>query len=350
MWAVAPGRTLQDALTAEILQGHPGGYQLRNPPLYEWLLWGLQQVVGSGPFSYILLRYALIAAAGILFYFGLMRTVASTRVAAAFSLSLMLFFWFGWEAHHSVSHSLAIIVAMLALWLAALSYVDRPSLARAFGLGLIVGLGIMAKWSFLLVVISLGMALGLNRSTRRIFADQRSLMILAGALLPVLPFLLWLAALDPDVVTSRVAIVQPGSALEQTLEGAMDFISPLPLVFLPWILGGARACLSIKAPAGRGAGAGEGEPACARHRRHFRSRHGTYPYGSDAPRREPVRHHRVRRPLSLPAGSFRRARHRGAYCAARRARPVRRRARARLDCHRALGVRHQARKLLRASR
>ena len=49
-------------------------------------------------------------------------------------------------------------------------------------------------------------------------------------------FLLWLAALDPDVVTSRVAIVQPGSALEQTLEGAMDFISLLPLVFLPWIL------------------------------------------------------------------------------------------------------------------
>ena len=35
MWAVAPGRTLQDALTAEILQGHlAGGYQLRNPPLY----------------------------------------------------------------------------------------------------------------------------------------------------------------------------------------------------------------------------------------------------------------------------------------------------------------------------
>jgi 4-amino-4-deoxy-L-arabinose transferase-like glycosyltransferase len=200
------------------------------------LLCGLQQVVGSGPFSYILLRYALIAAAGILSYFGLMRTVASTRVAAAFSLSLMLFFWFGWEAHHSVSHSLAIIVAMLALWLAALSYVDRPSLAPAFGLGLIVGLDIMAKWSFLLVVISLGMALGLNRSTRRIFADPRSLMILAGALLPVLPFLLWLAALDPDVVTSRVAIVQPGSALEQTLEGAMDFISLLPLVFLPWIL------------------------------------------------------------------------------------------------------------------
>ena len=34
LWAVSPGRTLQDALAAELLQGHlAGGYQLRNPPL-----------------------------------------------------------------------------------------------------------------------------------------------------------------------------------------------------------------------------------------------------------------------------------------------------------------------------
>ena len=59
LWAVSPGRTLQDALAAELLQGHlAGGYQLRNPPLYEWLLWGVQQVVGPGPLSYLILRYA----------------------------------------------------------------------------------------------------------------------------------------------------------------------------------------------------------------------------------------------------------------------------------------------------
>jgi hypothetical protein len=32
LWLVSPGRTLQDALTAELLQRHlAGGYQLRNP-------------------------------------------------------------------------------------------------------------------------------------------------------------------------------------------------------------------------------------------------------------------------------------------------------------------------------
>ena len=56
LWAVSPGRTLQDALAAELLQGHlAGGYQLRNPPLYEWLLWAVQQLVG--PLYYLILRY-----------------------------------------------------------------------------------------------------------------------------------------------------------------------------------------------------------------------------------------------------------------------------------------------------
>ena len=237
LWAVAPGRTLQDALAAEILQGHlAGGYQLRNPPLYEWLLWGVQQLAGPGPLSYLVLRYSLIAAASILFYFAALRTTADVSVAAAFSFSLVLFFWFGWESHHSVSHSLAIIVAVLALWLTALGYADRPSLARAFGLGLVIGLGTMAKWSFLLVVASLAVALVFDRRTRGIFTDPRSLAILVGAALPIVPFALWLAAIEPELVGARVAAVQPSGAVTRTLTGAKDFIMVLPLAFLPWIL------------------------------------------------------------------------------------------------------------------
>jgi 4-amino-4-deoxy-L-arabinose transferase-like glycosyltransferase len=129
LWAVAPGRTLQDALSAEILQRHlAGGYQLRNPPLYEWLLWGVQQFAGPGPLSSLILRYALIAATGVLFYFAALRTTSDGRIAAAFSFSLVLFFWFGWESHHSVSHSLAIIVLVLALWLAAVTGARRGEL------------------------------------------------------------------------------------------------------------------------------------------------------------------------------------------------------------------------------
>ena len=120
LWAVSPGRTLQDALAAELLQGHlAGGYQLRNPPLYEWLLWGVQQARWARPalLSHPALRPDRNHRHPV--HVALLRTVASARLAAAFSLSLVLFFWFGWEIHQSVSHTLALLAAVLALFIAA---------------------------------------------------------------------------------------------------------------------------------------------------------------------------------------------------------------------------------------
>ncbi|MGB6195222.1 MAG: glycosyltransferase family 39 protein [Methyloceanibacter sp.] len=108
------------------------------------------------------------------------RSCARSR-AAAFSLSLVLFFWFGWEIHQSVSHTLALLAAVLALFIAALAYAERPTAARAFLLGLIIGLGLMAKWSFLLVLLSLAAALAITPETRRMYREPRTLLVLAGS-------------------------------------------------------------------------------------------------------------------------------------------------------------------------
>ena len=165
---VSPGASTQDAQEAEILQSQlAAGYQLRNPPLYDWLLWGVQQLVGSGHGSYLVVRYALIAATGILFYYAVLRVIAHREVAAAFSVSLVLFFWFGWETHGEVSHSLAVILLVLGLWLMALSYIERRSISRALGIGLVIGVGFLAKWSFFFVVLGLGIALCMDEKSRR---------------------------------------------------------------------------------------------------------------------------------------------------------------------------------------
>ena len=81
----------------------------------------------------------------LLFYAAVLRTVADQWFVAAFSLSLLLFFWFGWEIHQSVSHTLALLAGVLALFIASLAYAERPTAMRAFLLGLIIGLGLMAK-------------------------------------------------------------------------------------------------------------------------------------------------------------------------------------------------------------
>ena len=87
------------------------------------------------------------------------------------------------------------------------------------------------------MVISLGVALAITPATRRIYRDPRMLLVLVGAALPMLPFLLWLANLDPDLISRRAA--PPGSGLSAalSLQGALVFITGIPLVFLPWIAG-----------------------------------------------------------------------------------------------------------------
>ncbi len=94
LWAVSPGRTLQDALAAELLQGISPAAIAPHAPLYEWLLWAVQQLVGPGPLSYSsalqpdrLHRHSVHRA--------LLHTVASARIRRLL-LSLVLFFWFGW--------------------------------------------------------------------------------------------------------------------------------------------------------------------------------------------------------------------------------------------------------------
>jgi 4-amino-4-deoxy-L-arabinose transferase-like glycosyltransferase len=237
LWVVSPGRTLQDAEEAELMQRHlAGGYQLRDPPLYEWMLWAVQQLIGSGPLSYLILRYALIAAIGILFYVAVNRTMADRRLASAFSLSLVLFFWFGWESHHSLAHSLALLAATLALWIAALAFVERSTTLGALGLGLIIGLGILSKWTFLLVVFCFGVALAVVPATRRVYRDPRSLLVLVGTAVPLLPFLAWLFDFNPDLILARSLPSARGLPLQQTLQGAAVFLTGIPLVFLPWIV------------------------------------------------------------------------------------------------------------------
>lgn len=150
------------------------------------------------------------------------------RLAAAFSLSLVLFFWFGWEIHHSVSHTLALFIVSLA-------YAERPTAGGALVLGLILGIGLMSKWSFLLVALSLGVALAVTPETRAFYRERRTLLVLMGAVSPILPFALWLATIDPDLVGRRTVPSGRALSLDQALQGVAAFITGIPLVFLPWI-------------------------------------------------------------------------------------------------------------------
>jgi hypothetical protein len=59
--------------------------------------------------------------------------------------------------------------------------------------------------------------------------------VLIGAALPTLPFLLWLANIDPDLIGRRAVPAGSDLSAARSLQGALVFITGIPLVFLPWI-------------------------------------------------------------------------------------------------------------------
>jgi hypothetical protein len=94
-------------------------------------------------------------------------------------------------------------------------------------LGLIAGIGLMAKWSFLLVVLSLGIALAVTPESRaRCSCSQaqlcRSCLSRCGS--------------PPSIQASSAAAPCPQAlSLDQALQGVAALVTGIPLVFLPWI-------------------------------------------------------------------------------------------------------------------
>ena len=115
----------------------------------------VQQIAGPGPLSYLVLRYALMAATRFLLLLrALLRTVKRQCLWRQPSPSRLCSS--SGSAGSSIIASLIRLLSSggsLALLITALGYADRPTATRAFGLGLVIGLGTMAKWSFLLVVV-----------------------------------------------------------------------------------------------------------------------------------------------------------------------------------------------------
>ena len=156
------------------------------------------------------------------------------------------------------------------------------------------------------MLLSLGLALAVTPETRRIYRDPRTLLVLAGAALPILAVRLWLATIDPDLVGRRT--MPPGSGLsaERSLQGALVFLTGIPLVFLPWIafvLFFAWRFPKDAVTAGH-AVSGGGDQARKPHRDRDAGADGRAPAVRVCDWRRAVRHQPLRHPLSLPVLLF----------------------------------------------
>lgn len=229
--------TMDTAVTTETVQRHLApAYQIRNPPLFDWMFYFVRKVFGDGILAHSVLRYSLIAAVGVLYYAAFLQVSGSRRIAAAFSYSLIFFVWLASDIHYHFTHSLPLLAVGLACWVTAVAYIERQTSWLAALLGFLLGLGAVAKWSFPLPLAGAAIAFALDARARSAFARWRSLLIPVMAFIPIAPVAYWLLSVDANLIfyVRDVLVTDPAPYAERLGIAVWKYLTSIVLFLLPW--------------------------------------------------------------------------------------------------------------------
>ena len=197
--ALSSALTADDAREAVLAQSLQWGYQARQPPLYNWLVWGAFRLLGPGILALTLLKYAVLGLALWLVYLTARRILIDPRLATLGAFSLLLIVPIGWTAHEALTHSVGVLAACAGTAYAMVRLGDAPSRPAYAALGLAVGLGLLSKFTYVIFLAGLVLAaLTVERYRRRLLDPAVLIAALVAALL-VLPFALWFVGEGHDL-------------------------------------------------------------------------------------------------------------------------------------------------------
>ena len=217
------------------------GYEIRQPPLYDWVLWAVQQVTGPTLWSFLLVKYAALTATAGFLYLAAVRILGSRLWAFLTVESLALIYQIAWRYHEGFTHQVLAMVAVAATLWALLRIIDGQRLSDFALLGVIAGLGGLTEPSYSVYLVCLLAAAALQPGLRRRVLRPGLLLSLVVALLIAAPFLWWLLG-DPRHLRQLTRAANASGA--QVLRGMIDaargpvlYLSPL-IFFMPFVFPG----------------------------------------------------------------------------------------------------------------
>jgi hypothetical protein len=185
-------------------------YQLRQPPLFEWLLWPVQQLTGPTALSFLVVKDGLVVLAAAFLFGAATSAIRDRRLAAIAVFSYALYYNIAWTMLERLTQSSLLLCCCAATaWTFARALRTRRALDYAL-LGLAIGAGLLAKFNFALFGLSLIAAALSEPLLRRRLRLSGMAIALATAAVVVSPFVYGLVAGDQPLVSSAVGIMQGG--------------------------------------------------------------------------------------------------------------------------------------------
>lgn len=168
------------------------GYMLRQPPLYEWLLWTAQQAFGPTIWAALFVKYTLISIAALFLFLIARKAVSDPRLAALCAFSYSLYYQFGWNLHEGVTHTVVLTTACAASAFFFIKALQTGRLTFYLLFGAVAGAGLLGKHSYPIFILALVLAALSDEAWRKRISLPGLLLVPLAAALVYSPYAVWI--------------------------------------------------------------------------------------------------------------------------------------------------------------
>ncbi len=184
---------LEDAEQTYYSQWLRWGYD-DQPPLFTWLQYAINSVLGITVVSFSLLRGLIFAAILMVLYKFSERYLKEVPKAHLVVFSLLCIPVFIDFTFRRLSHTSLLCLAVLLTYFILYSLFVKQSIAKYILLGVVVGLGILTKYNYVLVLGALVVSFFMDKDIRRIFLHKYIFISILISGLLVAPHFYWLVS------------------------------------------------------------------------------------------------------------------------------------------------------------
>lgn len=217
-------------------QWFQAGYT-EQPPLYTWLQQFVFLLFGKNVFAVSLLKNCLLFLTYTCVFFAAREILGDVRTAILAALSLLLIPQIGWESQRDMTHTTLVVFAAAATLWQVMRLIKIQNLTNYGLLGLLLGVGFLAKSNFLLFVAVLLLTLSSFAEGRKVIFSKKivvGLLILAAC---IAPHVLWIAD-NQDIILSATRKFKSGrpdylyKGITSLIATSLCFLAPMCIAYL----------------------------------------------------------------------------------------------------------------------
>lgn len=210
-----------------------------QPPLYNWFQTLFISVFGLSLASISIVKNFVLFLVYVSYY-KLARQILTDRFFAVIAtLSLLTIPQLFWEAQRDLTHTVAQLLTINLFLYATICTLKAPSLGTYALTGIALGLGMLSKYNFALVVAAALVAVWLHPQGRTRLFDKRFLLTILLSLVIFLPHGLWLIH-NVGLASGRTLGIMeqdaPRSAFAKLVQGPIEFFKLAIVICLPTLV------------------------------------------------------------------------------------------------------------------